>query len=208
MRFKRMTRSEKQEQTRALLLEAGNSKIAQRGFGAITIEEITQLSGLTRGAFYSNFSSKNELFIHLLRRKLGETSQLLQRMDESEKRTHCFPSPSSPDSLDLWCDAESAIVWIEAMLHAWRDPTFLDSFATPFLSRGAESEVLRDRNKNHARVEVVALAREIATAVSSLRGSALHLTIDFSANLDSKQGDGKLSMLFTLPLSKEDTYRK
>lgn len=199
---KRMTRSEKQEQTRSLLLEAANSEIAKRGFGAITIEEITQLSGLTRGAFYSNFSNKNELFLYLLRCKLREASKLFP-----EKLT-CGAPPSNEDPANVRCDVESVIVWIEAILHAWRNLGFRDSFATLFVPDESQCDDLRARYKNGAKLETTTLAREIVASAKSSVDDAFHITINFAANLDSKQGNEKLSMLFTLSLSDQDTHRK
>lgn len=39
---------------------------AERGVGAATIEEIASTAGFTRGAFYSNFASKEELMLAML----------------------------------------------------------------------------------------------------------------------------------------------
>lgn len=85
---------------------------------------------------------------------------------------------------------------------------FYIAFVTLFVPREAESDGLRDRHKNYARVETTALAREISASVRSSVNESVHITINFAANLDSKQGDEKLSMLFTLSLSDQDIHRK
>jgi AcrR family transcriptional regulator len=62
----RKTRAEKQAETRQRLLDAGEIVFRRRGLHGASIEAITEEAGFTRGAFYSNFTDKNELFIALL----------------------------------------------------------------------------------------------------------------------------------------------
>ena len=61
-----MTRAERRAQTRAALLDAAARVFAERGFGGASVEAIAAEAGYTRGAFYSNFASKEELFVALL----------------------------------------------------------------------------------------------------------------------------------------------
>jgi AcrR family transcriptional regulator len=65
-RPKRLTRKEKQAETRSRLLDAAEQVFLRRGLQGSSVEEITAEAGFTRGAFYSNFKSKNELFVELL----------------------------------------------------------------------------------------------------------------------------------------------
>jgi AcrR family transcriptional regulator len=63
---KRLTRKEKQAETRERLLEAAEKVFLRRGLQGSSVEEIAAEAGFTRGAFYSNFNSKDELFVELL----------------------------------------------------------------------------------------------------------------------------------------------
>src|SRR2546423_7431059 len=63
----RLTRAERQAQTRRELLDAAARVFVRRGFQGSSVEEIAAEAGYTRGAFYSNFRSKEELFVELLR---------------------------------------------------------------------------------------------------------------------------------------------
>jgi AcrR family transcriptional regulator len=63
---KRLTRKEKQAETRARLLDAAEQVFLRHGLQGSSVEEITTEAGFTRGAFYSNFKSKEELFVELL----------------------------------------------------------------------------------------------------------------------------------------------
>lgn len=56
----------RRENTRQRLLDAAFAVFVRHGFAGATIEMITDEAGFTRGAFYSNFTSKDELFIELL----------------------------------------------------------------------------------------------------------------------------------------------
>jgi len=63
---KRLTRKEKQAETRARLLDAAEQVFLRSGLQGSSVEEIAAEAGFTRGAFYSNFKSKEELFVELL----------------------------------------------------------------------------------------------------------------------------------------------
>ncbi|MGA8925736.1 MAG: TetR/AcrR family transcriptional regulator [Solirubrobacterales bacterium] len=65
-RPKRLTRKEKQAETRRQLLDAGERVFIRWGLQGSSVEEIAAEAGYTRGAFYSNFESKDELFVELL----------------------------------------------------------------------------------------------------------------------------------------------
>lgn len=65
-RTKRLTRTEQRRQTRAKLLDAAEVLFTKRGFGATSVEEIADAAGFTRGAFYSNFEDKDDIFLALL----------------------------------------------------------------------------------------------------------------------------------------------
>jgi AcrR family transcriptional regulator len=52
----------KRAQTVARLVEAANAVVAEKGFQRASLEEIAARAGLTKGAVYSNFESKEHLF--------------------------------------------------------------------------------------------------------------------------------------------------
>ncbi len=51
--------------TRAWLLESAKGVLAEKGFQAASVGDLCAAAGFTRGAFYSNFASKDELFLAL-----------------------------------------------------------------------------------------------------------------------------------------------
>jgi len=59
----------RRRRTRERLMDAAHALFAAQGVNASSIETIAEAAGFTRGAFYSNFESKNELFFAMLRRE-------------------------------------------------------------------------------------------------------------------------------------------
>lgn len=62
-RKRRLTREESKEATRALLINAAEKVFIGKGFDSASVEEIAETAGYSRGAFYSNFADKDELFL-------------------------------------------------------------------------------------------------------------------------------------------------
>ena len=67
------------ERTKARLMRAAYEVFAEVGLDGASVEAICERAGYTRGAFYSNFSTKEELFFELVRavtdRKLEAVSE-------------------------------------------------------------------------------------------------------------------------------------
>lgn len=59
----------RRQRTRERLMDAAHELFAARGISAVPIEAIAEVAGFSRGAFYSNFESKNELFFAMMRRE-------------------------------------------------------------------------------------------------------------------------------------------
>jgi AcrR family transcriptional regulator len=63
---KRLGRQERREQTRADLLAAARRAFLRDGFHAASLDGIAEDAGYTKGAFYSNFASKDDLLVAVL----------------------------------------------------------------------------------------------------------------------------------------------
>src|SRR5215210_7817769 len=66
---KRLTRAQKRERTFEELISAAERLFTERGFHASTVDEIALAAGYTKGAVYSNFASKEDLFFAVYERR-------------------------------------------------------------------------------------------------------------------------------------------
>jgi AcrR family transcriptional regulator len=62
MTTERWTVERRRQLTREALVASARAVFARRGFHAASLEEIAEAAGFTRGAVYSNFQNKEELF--------------------------------------------------------------------------------------------------------------------------------------------------
>ena len=62
----RVTRAERKEQIRADLLAAAREVFLRRGFHQASLEEIALEAGWSKGAVFSNFAGKDDLFLAVL----------------------------------------------------------------------------------------------------------------------------------------------
>ena len=65
-RKQRLTREESKARTRSELLRAASRLFLRKGFVATSLSDIAEEAALTKGAVYSNFDSKEDLFLALL----------------------------------------------------------------------------------------------------------------------------------------------
>jgi AcrR family transcriptional regulator len=117
--------SARRRATRERVLEAASEVFAERGFHGATVEDICERAGFTRGAFYSNFSSKDDLVLELSRR---HAEDLVERIRRASKREHASAEDVLRDVLTAMADdTRSKERWLvlttEFTLHAIRDAT-------------------------------------------------------------------------------------
>jgi AcrR family transcriptional regulator len=124
MSRKRLTREDSRDQTRQRLLDAAQKLIARKGLSAASVEDIAAAAGYTRGAFYSNFSSKGDLFIELLRRDHVETHAELAALRSDALPLDLIQKRTREIYGRLYRNNESFMNWTEARLLAARDTKF------------------------------------------------------------------------------------
>jgi AcrR family transcriptional regulator len=76
----RLTRKEKQAHTRLCLMEAASRVFTKRGLQQASVDEVAEDAGYTKGAFYANFKSKEELFLAMLDERFAERVEELDRV--------------------------------------------------------------------------------------------------------------------------------
>jgi AcrR family transcriptional regulator len=124
MSRKRLTREDSREQTTQRLLDAAQRLIARKGLSAASVEDIAEAAGYTRGAFYSNFSGKGDLFIELLRRDHQKAHAEFDALRSDELPLDRIQARVRELYTQLYRDNESFMNWTEARMLAARDTKF------------------------------------------------------------------------------------
>jgi AcrR family transcriptional regulator len=142
----RRTRAEQRHHTREGVLSAADRLFVERGFHATTVDQIAQAAGYTKGAVYSNFAAKEDLFFAVYERRMERAVRELERT-----------LAAAPDPAD----------WIESVIadtsrRRGRDDRWLSTFFE-FWAHVVRRPALRERFATiHARLEgpfVAALER-------------------------------------------------
>lgn len=132
--------SSRRQKTRDRLIEAAYTVFAEHGVHAASVEMIAEAAGFTRGAFYSNFTSKYELFFAISDRQWQEwftelraaVEELVPRLAAStEKSSHDVVGEVVSAVVDMHSeDAHWFILRTELQLLAMREP----EVAKPYLA--------------------------------------------------------------------------
>lgn len=108
--------------TRTKLLDSAELLFARDGFEAARLEDIASMAGYTRGAFYANFESKEDIFFALLERWIGgrieEVTSLLRRYHTPASRLRALRGHYA----QLAKDRRLALLSLEFKLFAIRHP--------------------------------------------------------------------------------------
>jgi AcrR family transcriptional regulator len=110
-------------ETRAKLLAAASQLLTEQGFENTQLEEVAARAGYTRGAIYAHYTSKEDLFLELLRerieRQLAELRAVLGSEPSTAKRLEKFRGWMTRQIADpLW-----PILTLEFQLYALRRPS-------------------------------------------------------------------------------------
>lgn len=66
--MKRLSRDQKQAETRGRLLAAAQKLFLEEGYLAVSIDRVAEAAGFSKGAFYSNFACKEDILLEILNR--------------------------------------------------------------------------------------------------------------------------------------------
>lgn len=182
----RWTRERRAEHTRQILLDAAEEVFAHKGFAGAALEEIADAAGFTRGAIYSQFGAKEELFMAVVDR------QRQRFLDGFAEVMSSFRRLSDVDVGEL------ADRWRE--LSSGADRAALGCELTLYLLRNPEA---RQRVAAQRRETVRALGEFISKNVA-LIGGALTIEAETLARVLLAANDG---ITLDTHLDGEDLYR-
>jgi AcrR family transcriptional regulator len=125
----RLTRDESRARTRARLLESAAAVFAQRGFYGASVEEIAERAGFSRGAFYSNFEDKSDLFLALLDDRLERELRAVEETLADEAGPGAFLDLLRRGGGRRSEPKEWTLLWAEFWLHVMRHPELAPKLA-------------------------------------------------------------------------------
>jgi AcrR family transcriptional regulator len=137
-------RDEQKALTRRRLIDAAEVVFARRGFHGASVEEIAREAGATTGALYSNFASKEDLFLALFEHTAASDVQ---------QYSDVFAAGATPDERargvgDLWMRIlrkrpDYFPLIIEFWAYAVREPRLRGDLAARFASlRSASAQMI------------------------------------------------------------------
>jgi len=129
-----LSRKERQAETRLRLLDAAEQVFLRRGLQGSSVEEITAEAGFSRGAFYSNFKSKDELFVELLQdrvyRQYAEMAKQAQEQPGTPRDRLRWGAERLRDVQKREEGSWLFRLWLECLTQAARDEDFRKLAAT------------------------------------------------------------------------------
>jgi AcrR family transcriptional regulator len=113
---------QKSAETRRKLIAAALRIFARDGFEAARLEDIAAESGHTRGAFYANFDTKEDLFFALLEQQASlRLKDLQQRLEKHEDQANRLRTLRE-FYLERTTDRQAMLLTLEFKLFALRHP--------------------------------------------------------------------------------------
>lgn len=117
----RLTQAQRRERTRDAVLAAAADVFARRGFHAASVDEIGELAGVSKGAIYYSFPSKDELFLALLEQRTAAWVAALNSAPKSEPLEGQASHAISAFFADLDADPSWTPLLLEFLAYSARD---------------------------------------------------------------------------------------
>jgi AcrR family transcriptional regulator len=194
---KRLTREESREQTRLRLLDAAGVSIAKKGLAATSVEDITAHAGYTRGAFYSNFKSKSDLFIELLRLDHQNIQEDLQKLLDADLSSEDLQKHLALFYAQCYRDDNNYVIWAEARLHAMRDAKFRQRMNALCLEKRDMIAYFIEQFCKRLNTQLPGPAADYALATIALMDGMLYFNIIMPNELPDASAEAVLSNIFT-----------
>ena len=108
--------------TKERILQTALELFAHKGYEAVSVSDIAGALGLTKGALYRHFESKQAIFDGILAR--------MERQDAQEARDHDLPEGTVEEDRSAYeaASLDDIIEFSKTMFRYWTE----DSFAAPF----------------------------------------------------------------------------
>jgi AcrR family transcriptional regulator len=120
-----LTPERRRERTRRHLIDAGAVVFGQRGYHGGSLDEVAATAGFTKGAVYSNFKNKDDLFVAVLEQQIhGQITDIEALLGDS-----AHPDPQQLDAIRRLIvprrdpgGIDWMALYLEFVLYALRNP--------------------------------------------------------------------------------------
>jgi AcrR family transcriptional regulator len=168
-----LTRKERQEQTREQLVAAAARVFGRRGYHRATVDEIAAEAGFTIGALYSNFKTKEELFLAIADRQVeSRVAEISAVADAATGDGDAGPAAAEQLRVFLEADPDWPLLFYEFWSLSVRNPELGNELADRRDAiRDALAETLRRVAEHHGfklRFPAPVLATAIAACLNGL----------------------------------------
>jgi AcrR family transcriptional regulator len=158
-----LTRADRQARTRDELIEAADRLFTSAGFHATSVDAVADAAGYTKGAVYSNFESKEDLFFAVYERRVERRVRESEAVLASGETTYAGMERLIAD-LEHRRDDGWLAVFFEFWAHVLRHPELRERFVEQH-RRGMEPIVAAHRRIADERGEPLSDdAAKLATA--------------------------------------------
>ncbi len=179
---RRLTREEKRAETRRGLLDSAAAVFVRDGFQGASVESICAEAGFTRGAFYSNFETKEQLFVELLQDRVYQGYRRMLERSPSDLAPVERLRWGARDLMERYGREEDRwlfALWLECLAHAARNPEFRTLAATFWSGNRAIAAGQAEDAFAESGVEPPIEPKHVATALIALDiGLALQNLVD------------------------------
>ena len=125
----RLTRAEQREKTRTCLVEAAAKVFSRRGYDKASLDEVAEEAGFTKGAVYSNFKGKEDLFLATIDAHFEERLAAVKRVMQEEPGEEGIAHAAGMDFMQrLNADPEYFSLFFEFWAYAQRNPAVKRKF--------------------------------------------------------------------------------
>lgn len=126
---RRLTRAEQREKTRVCLLEAATKVFSRRGYDKASLDEVAEEAGFTKGAVYSNFKGKEDLFLATVDAHFEQRLEAVRRVLAEEPDEEGAAHAAGMEFMEqLNSDPEYFALFFEFWAYAQRNPSVKREF--------------------------------------------------------------------------------
>jgi AcrR family transcriptional regulator len=164
-----LSRSERQSNTRAGLVDAAERLFSAQGFDATSLDAVADEAGYTKGAVYSNFASKEDLFFAVYERRVDRyLAGVEQHIAEADDAVEAVLEVIAGIAARRENDDGWLAVFLEFWTHVLRHPEHRARFAE-IHARAADPFVVGlERFAEERGIELPLGARQLAVALFAM----------------------------------------